>query len=156
MIVPPIVIGVAMYQPLANWGLIGQETAVVIGHVIGALPYLVIIVTAALGNLNPAYERAAASMGAGPIRTFLKVTFPLIRPSVLAGSLFAFIHSFDELVITMLVGGALMQTLPLKMWSDIKNSIDPTIAAVSAILIGAVLLWLVLLHLIYRGRRQNA
>jgi putative spermidine/putrescine transport system permease protein len=156
MIVPPIVIGVAMYQPLANWGLIGQETAVVIGHVIGALPYLVIIVTAALGNLNPTYERAAASMGAGPVRTFLKVTFPLIRPSVLAGSLFAFIHSFDELVITMLVGGALMQTLPLKMWSDIKNSIDPTIAAVSAILIGAVLLWLVLLHLIYRGRRQNA
>jgi putative spermidine/putrescine transport system permease protein len=156
MIVPPIVIGVAMYQPLANWGLIGQETAVVIGHVIGALPYLVIIVTAALGNLNPTYERAAASMGAGPVRTFLKLTFPLIRPSVLAGSLFAFIHSFDELVITMLVGGALMQTLPLKMWSDIKNSIDPTIAAVSAILIGAVLLWLVLLHLIYRGRRQNA
>lgn len=152
LIVPPIVLGVALYQPFAQLGLIGTETAVVIGHVIGALPYVFIIVSAGLQNVDPSYGRAAQSMGSGAFRTFWKITFPIIRPSVLVGALFAFIHSFDDLVIAMMVGGIRIETLPLKMWSDIRNSIDPTIAAVSTILILVVLVWVAILSTINRSR----
>lgn len=148
LVVPPMVIGVALYQPLAQFGLIGKSSAIVIGHTIGGAPYLIIIVTAALSTINLSYERAAASMGAGPIRTFVSITLPMIRPAVLAGGMFAFIHSFDELVITMLVGGVFLETLPIKMWSDIRNTIDPTIAAVSTVLIVVVVLWVMMLNLI--------
>ncbi|MGE3065198.1 MAG: ABC transporter permease subunit [Hyphomicrobiaceae bacterium] len=156
LIVPPIVLGVALYQPLAQIGLIGTETAVVIGHLIGALPYVLIIVSAGLQSVDPSLQRAASSMGASAFRTFWKVTLPLIRPSIFVSALFAFIHSFDDLVITMMVGGIRVETLPLKMWSDIRNSIDPTIAAVSAILIGLVILWVALLALFGVGGLKRA
>jgi putative spermidine/putrescine transport system permease protein len=112
----------------------------------------VIIVSASLQTVDPSYERAAASMGAGSLYTFWKVKFQMIRPSVQVGALFSFIHSFDELVITMLVGGIRIETLPLKIWSDIRNTIDPTIAAVSTILVLVVLLWVAILGLINRAR----
>lgn len=155
LVVPPIVVGVALYQPFAQFGLIGTSYAMIIGHTIGGVPYLIIIVTAALSTINPSYERAAASMGAGPVRTFFSITLPMIRPAILAAGMFAFIHSFDELVITMLIGGVFMETLPIKMWSDIRNTIDPTIAAVSALLIAVVVLWISVLHLVRTAGRRR-
>ena len=90
------------------------------------------------------------SLGAGPLLTFRRVTFPLIRAGVISGAVFAFIHSFDEVVITMFISGVHVQTLPLKMWEDIRNQIDPTIAAVSSMLILLPVAWLIILEL---GRR---
>lgn len=135
IIVPSIVIAVSLYGPLAKVGMIGQWSGIVIGHSIGSLAYVVVIVTATLANFDVAMERASMSLGAGPLRTFWRVTFPLIRPGIISGAIFAFIHSFDELVITLLVSGIHTQTLPMKMWENIKNEIDPTIAAVASILI---------------------
>ncbi len=135
IIVPSIVIAVSLYGPLAQVGMIGQWSGIVIGHSIGSLAYVVVIVTATLANFDVAMERASMSLGAGPLRTFWRVTFPLIRPGIISGAIFAFIHSFDELVITLLVSGIHTQTLPMKMWENIKNEIDPTIAAVASLLI---------------------
>jgi ABC-type spermidine/putrescine transport system permease subunit II len=87
------------------------------------------------------------SLGASPWRTFYKVTLPIIRPGVVAGALFAFIHSFDELVIAMLISGVRTKTLPARMWQNIRNEIDPTIAAISTLLILLPLVWLIILEI---------
>jgi putative spermidine/putrescine transport system permease protein len=146
IIVPPIVIGVAIYGLLAQWNLIGRFLGLVVGHAIGSIAYVVVIVSATLAGFDRSLERAAMSLGAGPLRTFRRVTFPLIRAGVLSGAVFAFIHSFDEVIITMFISGVHVQTLPLKMWEDIRNQIDPTIAAVSSMLILLPVGWLIVLE----------
>jgi putative spermidine/putrescine transport system permease protein len=146
IIVPPIVIGVAVYGLLAQWDLIGRFLGLVIGHTIGSIAYVVVIVSATLAGFDRSLERAAMSLGAGPLLTFRRVTFPLIRAGVISGAVFAFIHSFDEVVITMFISGVHVQTLPLKMWEDIRNQIDPTIAAVSSMLILLPVAWLIVLE----------
>ena len=146
IIVPPIVIGVAIYGLLAQWDLIGRFLGLVIGHAIGSIAYVMVIVSATLAGFDRSLERAAMSLGAGPLLTFRRVTFPLIRAGVLSGAVFAFIHSFDEVIITMFISGVHVQTLPLKMWEDIRNQIDPTIAAVSSMLILLPLAWLIVLE----------
>jgi len=88
-----------------------------------------------LQGFDERLEQAAMNLGATPWRTFWQVTFPIIRPGVLAGALFAFISSFDELVVALFVSGTSAVTLPRKMWESIRFEIDPTIAAVSTILV---------------------
>ena len=146
IIVPPIVIGVAIYGLLAQWDLIGRFLGLVVGHAIGSIAYVMVIVSATLAGFDRSLERAAMSLGAGPLSTFRRVTFPLIRAGVISGAVFAFIHSFDEVVITMFISGVHVQTLPLKMWEDIRNQIDPTIAAVSSMLVLLPVVWLVALE----------
>jgi len=153
IIVPPIVIGVAIYGLLAGWDLIGRFAGLVVGHAIGSIAYVMVIVSATLAGFDRSLERAAMSLGAGPLLTFRRVTFPLIRAGVLSGAVFAFIHSFDEVVITMFISGVHVQTLPLKMWEDIRNQIDPTIAAVSSMLILLPVAGLVALELAHGLRR---
>ena len=92
-------------------------------------------VSATLQGFDERLEQAAMNLGATPWRTFWQVTFPIIRPGVLAGALFAFISSFDELVVALFVSGTSAVTLPRKMWESIRFEIDPTIAAVSTILV---------------------
>ena len=154
IIVPPIVIGVAIYGLLAQWDLIGRFAGLVIGHSIGSIAYVMVIVSATLAGFDRSLERASMSLGAGPLLTFRRVTFPLIRAGVISGAVFAFIHSFDEVVITMFISGVHVQTLPLKMWEDIRNQIDPTIAAVSTMLILTSVGWLVAMELA-RGLRSR-
>ncbi|MET4754731.1 ABC transporter permease subunit [Bradyrhizobium sp. RT11b] len=143
---PSIVVGIAAYFGLLNLGLIGTKMGIILTHSIGAIAYVVVIVSATLANFDRRLEQAAKSMRAGPLQTFKRVTLPLIRPGVIGGALFAFIHSFDEVVKTSLVSGFAIRTLPLKMWENIRNQIDPTIAAVASLLIFMPLLWLVALH----------
>jgi putative spermidine/putrescine transport system permease protein len=99
------------------------------------VPFVVINVTATLQGFDERLEYAAMNLGATPWRTFWQVTLPIIRPGVLAGAVFAFISSFDELVVALFVSGTGAVTLPRKMWQSIRFEIDPTIAAVSTILI---------------------
>jgi len=155
IIVPPIVIGVAIYGLLAQWNLIGRFLGLVIGHAIGSIAYVMVIVSATLAGFDRSLERAAMSLGAGPLLTFRRVTFPLIRAGVLSGAVFAFIHSFDEVIITMFISGVHVQTLPLKMWEDIRNQIDPTIAAVSSMLILLPVAWLVVLEVVNGVQRAT-
>ncbi|MER9223476.1 ABC transporter permease subunit [Mesorhizobium sp. M0644] len=143
--IPVIVVGVATYLGLVKLGLLGSITGIVLAHTIGAIGYVVVIVSASLANFDPQLEQAAMSMRAGPLQTFMKVTLPLIRPGIIGGAGFAFLHSFDEFVITSLVGGISMRTLPLKMWEDIRHQIDPTISAVATLLILLPLFMLMIL-----------
>ena len=152
----PIVIGVAIYGLLAQWDLIGRFLGLVIGHSIGSIAYVMVIVSATLAGFDRSLERAAMSLGAGPLLTFRRVTFPLIRAGVLSGAVFAFIHSFDEVIITMFISGVHVQTLPLKMWEDIRNQIDPTIAAVSSMLIVLPVVWLIVLEMAHGLNRAAA
>ena len=135
LIAPVIIVAIGIYFFYARLGLVGNPFALVIAHTALAVPFVVINVTATLQGFDERLEQAAMNLGATPWRTFWQVTFPIIRPGVLAGALFAFISSFDELVVALFVSGTSAVTLPRKMWESIRFEIDPTIAAVSTILV---------------------
>ncbi|RWL09256.1 ABC transporter permease subunit [Mesorhizobium sp.] len=144
---PVIVVGIATYLGLVKLGLLGSMTGIVLAHTIGSIGYVVVMVSATLANFDLRLEQAAKSMRASPLQTFMRVTLPLIRPGIIGGAMFAFLHSFDEVVITSLVGGFSIRTLPLKMWEDIRHQIDPTIAAVASLMILLPVLCLIVLYL---------
>lgn len=154
--VPVIVVGVAIYLGLINLGLIGSKFGIVLAHSIGAMSLIVVIVSASLANFDRSLEQAAKSMRAGPIQTFMRVTLPLIRPGVIGGALLAFIHSFDEVVVTSLVSGFSIRTLPLKMWEDMRHQMDPTIAAVASIFMLLPVVWLIILYTMWWRARSTA
>lgn len=120
-----------------------------------ALPFATLVVTAGLRAADPALEHAAAGLGAGALKTFLRVTLPQIRPSLITAGLFAFVISFDELVIALFLSGA-AATLPKKMFENITFAIDPTIAAVSVLKIVAIFVILVVSGALARSARVRA
>ncbi|MFG3594574.1 ABC transporter permease subunit [Bradyrhizobium sp. RDI18] len=152
---PVIVVGIATYLGLVNLGLIGSKIGLALAHSIGSITFVVVIVAATLANFDLRLEQAAKSMRAGPLQTFMRVTLPLIRPGIIGGAIFAFIHSFDEVVISSLVGGSI-RTLPLKMWDNMRNEMDPTIAAVASLLSLLPVLWLIALYLTSLRSKQGA
>ncbi|TCG06317.1 polyamine ABC transporter permease [Paraburkholderia steynii] len=135
MIVPVIVTGVGMYLLFARWGLAGTYAGLICGHVVIAAPFVVVTVSATLAGFNQNYVRASLSLGASPVRTFFRVTLPIIAPGVISGALFAFATSLDDVVITMLVAGPTQGTLPLQMFIGIRENITPTVAALASIFI---------------------
>lgn len=139
MIVPSMVTAVSVYSLFSSWHLIGSATALVLGHTVLALPLMVIVVTAGLRQFDVTLEDAALGLGASQARAVFHVTLPLIRPSVLCGAFFAFMASFDDLVVALFLSGSNM-TLPKKTFENIGYALDPTIAAVSALQIVFLLL----------------
>lgn len=154
--IPSIVVGIAAYLGLLNFGLIGTKTGLVLTHSIGATAYVVVIVSATLANFDRRLELAAKSMRANPFRTFTRITLPLVRPGVIGGALFAFLHSFDEVVQSSLVSGFSIRTLPLKMWENMRHEIDPTIAAVASMLMLLPVAWLIALYITWWRSRSTA
>ncbi|MBY2918414.1 ABC transporter permease subunit [Rhizobium leguminosarum] len=154
--IPVIVVGVASYFGLINLGLIGTEVGVALAQTIGAISYVVVVVSATLANFDRRLDQAARSMGARPFTAFIRVTFPLIRPGIIGGALFAFIHSFGEVVITSFVSGYAVRTLPLKMWENIRNEIDPTVAAVASLLTILPIVWMIALYITWWRAGANA
>jgi putative spermidine/putrescine transport system permease protein len=135
LIVPVIVVAIGIYYAYAHYGLVGSPMALVLAQTCLAVPFVVTSVSASLAGIDPRLEQAALSLGATPGGTFFQVTLPLIRPGVVVGALFAFITSFDELVVALLLSGSGAVTLPRRMWDDLRFQIDPTIAAVSTLTI---------------------
>jgi len=135
LIIPVIIVGVSLYYFFSWLHIIGTMWGLVMAHTCLALPFVVVNVTATLQGFDITLERAALSLGASRFTTFMKVTFPLIRPGVITGALFAFITSFDEVVIAIFISGSRAVTLPKQMWDGIRISINPTISAVSSLLI---------------------
>ncbi|HUB13242.1 MAG TPA: ABC transporter permease [Acetobacteraceae bacterium] len=142
MIVPGIVVAIGVYYAFARYGLIGTPLGLVLAHTCLAVPFVVTSVSASLAGFDRRLEQAARSLGATPWGAFRQVTLPLIRSGILIGALFAFITSFDELIVALFLSGSGAITLPRRMWDDLRFAIDPTIAAVSTliILLTAVLL----------------
>jgi putative spermidine/putrescine transport system permease protein len=152
IIVPAIIYSIAVYGLFAKLRLIGEWWGIVLAHTVIAIPYVVIVVAAALRTFDIALENAAMGLGAGRLRAIWHVTLPQIRPAMISALFLAFISSFDELVIAMFLGGSNM-TLPKKMFDNILNAIDPTIAAVSVLQIVLVSVALILAQRFGSGLR---
>jgi putative spermidine/putrescine transport system permease protein len=153
LIVPGIVVAIGIYYVFARYRLVGTPAGLVLAHTCLAVPFVVTSVSASLAGLDRRLEQAALSLGATPLATFRQVILPLILPGVLVGALFAFITSFDELIIALFLSGSGAITLPRRMWDDLRFAIDPTIAAVSTLTIALTALLLGGAHLL---RRQQA
>lgn len=149
MIVPHIVMALGYYSYFSHLKIIHSPFGVVLAHTCLSVPVSYLIIAAALKGFDRNLERAAMNLGAGPLRTFWEVTFPVLRPGFLIGGLFAFIHSFDEAVVAIFISGQAASTLPRKMFDSIRIEADPIISVVSTLLFGAVLL-AVLSPLIWR------
>jgi len=148
LIVPGIVVAIGIYYVFARYRLVGTPAGLVLAHTCLAVPFVVTSVTASLARL----EQAALSLGATPWGTFRQVTLALIRPGILVGALFAFIASFDELIVALFLSGSRAITLPRRMWDDLRFAIDPTIAAVSTLTMVLTALLLGGAHLLRRNR----
>ncbi len=136
MIVPLIISATGMYFFYSKIGLVGTYWGIVLAHAVLGIPFVIITVTATLVGFDRSLTRAAANMGADPVTTFFKVQMPLILPGVISGGLFAFITSFDEVVVVLFIGSAELQTLPWQMFTGLREQISPTILAAATILVG--------------------
>ena len=145
IIVPAVVSALGYYSFLSPLRLVGTHAGMILAHSVLSIPVAFLVITAALKGFDRNLERA------GPLRTFLWVTMPVLRPGILIGALFAFLHSFNEAVVAIFIAGRDASTLPKKMFESIRLESDPVIAVVSTLLTGAVLLG-VLLSLFVRKR----
>lgn len=133
IIVPFVIVALATYISFLTLGLTQTVLGFVLVHTALGVPYVMINVVASLTQVDRRLEMAAMNLGANPVGTFFRITLPLILPGMLAGALFAFITSWDEVVVAIFLSGSEIQTLPVKMWSGIRVQVDPTIAAVSTV-----------------------
>lgn len=134
MVVPTIVLSVSIYLLWAKIGIIGTLPGLVIAHATVALPFVLMIMVNAVSSVDPRIEQAAASLGASRTQVLLRVLLPTLVPHLSVAWLFAFIVSFDEVVISSFIAGA-NTTVPVKMFTTLRNQIDPTITAISTLLI---------------------
>ena len=150
MIVPLIISAAGMYFFYSRIGMQGTYWGVVLAHAALGTPFVIITVTATLVGFDKSLVRAAANLGADPVRTFFKVQMPLILPGVISGALFAFITSFDEVVVVLFVGSASQKTLPWQMFTGLREQISPTILAVATVLVAISIALLTTLELLRR------
>lgn len=134
MIIPVVVGAVGAFYFYAGFGLLSSLAGLIVAHTALAAPFVVITVTATLANFDHSVMRAAASLGASPTKAFFRVMLPLITPGVLAGAIFAFVTSFDDVVMALFLAGSEQRTLPRQMWSGLRESISPTITVVATLL----------------------
>ncbi|MCJ1902326.1 MULTISPECIES: ABC transporter permease subunit [Paracoccus] len=133
MIVPPVVLGLSLYALFLKLGLVGTYLGLAAAHAIGGIPIVVVIVAASLQAVDQRLEQGAAVHGASPLTVFRTVTLPAIAPGLAAAVFFAFLHSFDELVLSLFLSSPRMKTLPLMLWADINYQLNPVLAVVSTL-----------------------
>jgi putative spermidine/putrescine transport system permease protein len=135
MMLPNMIVALGLYFALSKLQLVGTVVGLVLAHSLLALPFVFVTVTAGLREIDPNLERAAAVLGARPFATVVRITLPLLRPFLLTAALFAFIVSFDEIVASLFLTSVSVRTLPKMIWENIIMFMDPTISAVSVLLI---------------------
>ena len=150
LIVPLIITASGMFLFFAKFKLVATFTGLIMAHAVLGLPFVVITVTATLTGFDTSLTRAAQSLGSNPVRNFFKVQMPLIMPGCISGALFAFITSFDEVVVVLFLGGSEQLTLPRQMWSGIRQEISPTILAAATVLVILAVLLLITVEMLRR------
>lgn len=159
MIVPVVITAAAVYFFYANpltfttepvFILNNTHLGVILAHTLLATPFVVITVTATLTGFDQSMIRAGASLGATPTTVFRRVVLPLISPGVVSGALFAFVTSWDEVVLVLFIGGTDQRTLPRQMFSGIREMISPTITAAATVLVAVAVFMLVVVELLRR------
>ncbi len=153
MIVPIIIAAAGMFFFYSTLQLTQTHIGLILSHAALGAPFVVITVTAAMAGFNRELLLAAASLGAGPVRSFFKVQLPLVSPGVISGALFAFAASLDEVVVVLFMGGVEQRTIPRQMWSGIREEISPAILAAATFLILIAVLLLIAIELL---QRRNA
>jgi putative spermidine/putrescine transport system permease protein len=149
IIVPHVITAIAMYFVTAKFGLIGNVVWIGFCHAVVTLPIVVLILLSSLQGVDINLERAGLSLGGSRVYVFRRVVIPLAFPGIMSSALFAFLASFDELIISLFLAGVRAQTLPVRIWNSLHLELEPVIAAVSAFLIavtGVVLLFDMLLR----------
>ncbi len=152
MIVPIIISAAGMFFFYSKVGLAQTLPGLILAHAALGTPFVVITVTATLIGFDQSLTQSAASLGSPPTNTFFKVTMPLVLPGMISGALFAFVTSFDEVVVVFFMAGFEQRTIPRQMWAGIREQISPTILAVATIL---VLISILLLTAVEMLRRRN-
>ena len=145
LVLPQVVLGVGLLQYLTLIGLARTFWAILVGHVVLAMPYMIRSVMATLAGVDPALEEAAADLGASPPVTFFTVTLSLIKPGVIAGALFAFVISWTNVEVTMFFTTSLLNPLPVNIMNYIAYNVDPLVAAISATSVYVSLVFLLLI-----------
>ena len=139
-----------MFFFYTRFGLVGTFPGLIIAHSALGIPFVIVTVTATLVGFDRSLYNAGLSLGTGPVRTFMRVVLPLIRPGVISGALFAFVTSFDEVVLVLFLAGPDQRTIPRQMFSGLREQINPTILAVATLLILISICLLVTIELLRR------
>jgi mannopine transport system permease protein len=155
LVVPHVILALALYLQFAPLHLIGTTLGFVMAHTVLAVPYVVLIVSAALTRVDPALEMAALGLGASRLRTSLEVTLPLIVPAIAGGALFAFLASFDEPVVSFFLSGSDNMTVTRKFFEDIDFDLSPVIAAAATIFMASTIALALVARLTGRGRTAS-
>ncbi|MEA2324851.1 MAG: putative spermidine/putrescine transport system permease protein [Solirubrobacteraceae bacterium] len=155
MIIPTVILGIGLFQVFSTWRITGSMLGLVLAHTALALPFVFVTVGASLQTVDPALERAAANLGANPLRTFVQITLPLILPGVLSGALFAFVTSLDEVVVAIFLTSPQVTTLPVQIFATLQNYLDPTVAAISTLLLLVTLVVLLVTAVVDRARKTR-
>ncbi|HEY0121501.1 MAG TPA: ABC transporter permease [Rhizobium sp.] len=157
LVVPIVITAVGVFLVYAQIGLLASMTGLILANMMLGLPYVVISVLVGLRKFDPTQEMVSRSLGMNRLRTFFVVTLPQIRPSVVSGMLFAFISAVDETVVSLFIAGGEYQTLTKRMFTALRDEIDPTIAAISSLLtaISFILVMLVALNARSTDRKQG-
>lgn len=150
MIVPIIITATGLFFFYSLTGLANSYFGIILAHATLGIPFVIITVTATLVGFDHSLTRASASLGATPSTTFFKITMPLILPGVISGALFAFVTSFDEVVVVLFVAAHDQQTIPRQMWNGIREQISPAILSVATILVIISILLLTTVELLRR------
>jgi putative spermidine/putrescine transport system permease protein len=150
MIVPIVITATGMFFFFSSIGLAQSYLGLILAHALLGAPFVVITVTATLASFDRSLMRAAANLGAGPLYAFFNVQAPLILPGVISGALFAFVTSFDEVVVVIFLASADQRTIPRQMWSGLREQVSPTILAVATLLVLISLALLTTLELLRR------
>jgi putative spermidine/putrescine transport system permease protein len=152
--VPVVIVAVALYYYFAAVGLVGTYLGLVLAHTVLALPFVIVTVSATLQSFDPNLVRAALSLGSSPTRAFRTVTLPIIAPGVIAGALFAFVTSFDEVVVALFLASPQQRTLPRQIFSGVSENITPAITAAAVILLVVSIVLMAVVELLrQRGER---
>lgn len=153
MVLPVVVLAVALYAFFLRLGLNGTLIGFVIGHLIIALPFSIITISNSLHSFDISLEEAAQICGANPLQVKLRVTLPAIRLGLFAAAIFSFLVSWDEVVLSIFMASPTLQTLPVLIWSTLRQDLTPVIAAASTLLVGLTIVLMLLIALIKRGKQ---
>jgi putative spermidine/putrescine transport system permease protein len=146
LVLPQLLLGLALLFFLARIGIVGSPVTLLLGHIVVTFPYALRILLSALGSVPPSVEEAAMTLGADELTTTIQVTLPIIRPAVISAMAFAFILSFDNVMISLFLASARIITLPVKILNTIEQTSDPTIAAISSIFVVISLVLLIIVE----------
>ncbi|MBL9055698.1 MAG: ABC transporter permease [Rhodobacteraceae bacterium] len=154
MVLPVVIVAVALYATFLRLGINGTLPGFVIAHLIVALPFAIITITGALETFDPAIEDAAILCGASPWEARLRVTLPGIRHGLFSAAIFSFLISWDEVVLAIFMASPSLQTLPVKVWTTLRQDLTPVIAAASTLLVALTVILMIAAALIRKGKSE--